>query len=169
MALVGISKTDTFEHVSDQDPCKRQVDEVARKDPEDPDSPMINTGKKIEVIDDGATVFKLGVLDVFLMGMIYDRSTTMRRTVDDTGEVSLSTAVNATNIECVRYGLRGWEHFPDEKGNDIPFVTEERLLGGRKYQAVTHACLNALGIRLISELADKIKTASEVTRAEAKN
>jgi hypothetical protein len=67
MALIGISVGATFEYVLDRDPCKKTV-EV----PVDPDDP--SQGRRTEtVIEDGAPVFTLGVLDVFVMGMIYDK------------------------------------------------------------------------------------------------
>ena len=167
MALVGISRTDTFTYVSNDDPCKR----VAAKTQPAPDggAPIL-TGEKVTIIDDGATRFKLGVLDVFLMGMIYDNSTKITRGIDDSSQVDFKTAVNATNIETVRFGLLGWEGFKQVgTNNDIAFVSEERIVMGRKYQAASDDMLNLLGIRLITELADQIKTASEVTKAEAKN
>jgi hypothetical protein len=166
MALVGISRTDTFEYVSNDDPCKRRVPKML---PGLASSlAVMMTGEDV-VIDDGATLFRLGVLDVFLMGMIYDKSTKISRSLDDGGDVSMHTSINATNIETVRYGLRGWEHFRDPNGSDIAFQTEKRIVMGRDYLACTDDMLQLLGVRLIGELAGKIKEASEVSKDEAKN
>jgi hypothetical protein len=156
---VGISVADAFDYVSNTDPCKRKVSDTS-------------TGitKTETVIDEGATVFRLGVLDVFLMGMIYDSSSIIGRGVDtDVGQIDVKTRLNATNIDAVRYGLRGWTHFPDAQGNDIQFTTVDRIVQGRTYKAVTDECLSRLGIQLISELGQQIKTASEVGKAETKN
>ena len=159
MALTGISIADAFDYVSDSDPCKRKVA-----------TSVDGTLKTETVIDDGATTFRLGVLDVFLMGMIYDSSSVIGRGVDtDVGQIDVKTRLNATNIDAVRYGLRGWTHFSDSAGNDIPFETVERIVQSRTYRAVTDECLARLGIRLISELGQQIKAASEVGKAETKN
>jgi len=57
MAVIGIVRSETFEYVLDSDPCKKRVElEVAR----------IEDGQKIahdEVIEEGATISTLGVLD----------------------------------------------------------------------------------------------------------
>ncbi len=166
MALTGISRSDVFDYVSNDDPCKRRV----QKSLPAPDggSPVLLAGEYDEFVEEGATTFKLGVLDVFLMGMIYDKSTSLSRSVEDTGEVRMLTSINATNIETVRFGLRGWEHFRDPKGGDIAFKDEKRIVMGREYQAASDDMLKLLGIRLIGELAGRIKEASEVTAAEAK-
>jgi hypothetical protein len=161
MALIGISRYETFDYVSDRDPCKRTV-----KVPIDPADASQGT-RDDTVIEEGATVFELGVLDVFLMSMIYDRASKFTRIESD--EVGYAAALNVSNVEAVRYGLQGWTHFTDEKGNDLPFKQVERIVQGRKYQACTDEVLQRLSIRLIAELAEKIKEASEVSKAEAKN
>ena len=166
MALVGISRSDSFDYVSNDDPCKRRVQ---RSLPSENGKARVLLDAFDVVVDDGATVFKLGVLDVFLMGMIYDRSTKISRSVEDSGEVAMHTSLNATNIETVRFGLRGWEHFRDAAGHDIAFKIEKRIVMGRNYDACSDDMLQLLGIRLIAELATAIKEASEVSKAEAKN
>jgi hypothetical protein len=161
MALIGISVGDVFEHVSDSDPAKQRVEVPV--DPEDP-----SKGSRTEiVIGQDATVFELGVLDVFLMGMIYDRATAISKADDDS--LGFSTRVNQTNIETVRYGLRGWRNFRDKHGAEIPFETTVQRIANRKYQVVTDECLNRLGIRRIRELGQQIKEYSEVQAAEEKN
>jgi hypothetical protein len=161
VALVGVSVSDTFEYVSNADPCKRKA-EV----PVDPEDASKGT-KSAVVIDPGATVFSLGVLDVFLMGWIYDKG--FSAGADEHGGVAIATRTNLTNIEAVTFGLRGWDNFADAKGNGIEFKTVDRFVNGRKYQAVTDECMNRLGIYRIQELGEEIKRASNVAKAEEKN
>src|SRR5271156_2417888 len=89
MALVGVTKDKTFVYVSDLDPCKTTQDV-----PVDPANPALGT-KKQEVILEGATKFTLCGLDVFLMGMIYDKSSSITRD-DIEGTSGLVTKMNAT-------------------------------------------------------------------------
>lgn len=163
MALVGISVAETFDYVSDGDPCKRRV-----AVPVDPDDPEKGT-RETTVIDDGATVFKLGGLDVFVYGRITDNASSITRSEDDTKPIDFKTRLNASNIEAVRYGLKGWKHFTDQAGNDVPFGTVKRIEDGREYIVVSNACLKRLGLRLIGELGSRIREASEVSKAEQKN
>jgi len=126
---------------------------------------------EITIVDEGATHFTLGVLDVFLMAHIYDKSTKLTRGMSEAGEdeVGIVTAVNATNIETVRYGLHGWTNLQDAGGNDLPFKTIKKIVAGREYTVCADETLSLLGIQLIGEIGQTIKTASEVGRAEAKN
>ena len=162
MALIGITRPETREYVSEGDPSR-----TVRKVPVDPADPAKGTREEI-VHEDGATIFELGVLDVFLMGMIYDRSTSITRG-GDSEDVGFQTKVNQTNIETVRFGLKGWRNFKSPTGGDIAFAAEQRFVNGRTYQAVSDDCLNQLGIRLIREFAQEIKANSEVRGHEAKN
>jgi hypothetical protein len=162
MALVGITRPEARDYVSETDPCRKTI-----QVPVDPADATKGTRDEI-VIEDGATVFELGVLDVFLMGMIYDKSTSITRG-SDSEDVGFQTRVNQTNIETVRYGLKGWRNFQDPAGGELAFAAEQRFVNGRAYQAVSDVCLNKLGIRLIRELAQEIKANSEVRGLEAKN
>lgn len=160
MALIGITRADTFDYVSETDPCRKTI--------RIPDEEHGEGTREEVLVEEGATVFELGVLDVFLMGMIYDKSTSITRH-EGSEDVGFQTRVNQTNIETVRFGLKGWRNFKNATGDDIPFVTEKRFVNGREYLQAADACLNALGIRLIRELGQEIKAKSEVTGHDAKN
>jgi hypothetical protein len=162
MALIGITRPETRDYVSESDPSR-----TVRIVPVDPKDAAKGTREEV-VVEDGATVFELGVLDVFLMGMIYDKSTSITRG-ESADDVGFQTRVNQTNIETVRYGLKGWRNFHDADRGEIGFTAEPRFVNGRAYQAVSDDCLNRLGIRLIRELAQEIKANSEVRGQEAKN
>ena len=162
MALIALSVADTIDYVSDKDPCK-----VPRQVPVDPSDPK--KGNRTEYdIEPGATVFKLAALDVFLMGMIYDNASTISGK-QGSDEVGINTRMNQTNIDAVRHGLVGFVNFSDKKGNAILFETQKAVIAGREYQVVADKVMNTLGIQLIAELAEKIKSISEVTVAEEKN
>jgi hypothetical protein len=149
MALVAMTTHDTVDYVSDLDPAKTK-----------------ENGK--DVIAEGATVFKLKPLDVFLMGHIYDNASVLRG-APGSQEVGIHTRVNQTNIETVRHGLAGLDNFADAKGNAIIFKTQKASVNGRPYDVVEDRIMNMLGVRLVAELADKVKSISEVTKAEEKN
>ena len=162
MALKGMNRGATKRYVSDLDPSKSR--ELVPVDADKPDGPK----QSVEKIDDGATVFVLGALDVHTMGRIYDSGSQMFSNGDQSG-VDIKTFVNRTNIEAVKFGLKGWENFQDENGNDIPFKTVKRNVNGRHYEVVADECLDHLSVQLSAELGQEIKALSEVTAAEAKN
>lgn len=162
MAIVGISKGDLVAYVSDDDPCKK-----IGKVPVDASDP--SKGLKEETqITEGATVFNIGGLDVFMMGWIYDRGQSITRDAVE-GEMGIQTKMNATAIEACRFGVRSWENFKDANGNDIEYKTNKRIVLGRDYVGLTDECLLTMGIRLVTELGNKIKEISNVTPADAKN
>lgn len=161
MALIGISRFDTVEYVSDQDPCKKKT-EV----PIDPKDPKKGMREQID-IEPGATKFKLSALDVFTMGRIYDNAQKVSHDVE--GGASVHTYLNQTNIEACQFGLKGWENFVDSEGQSIPFKTMKRNVHGRTYEIVADEAMKALGPQLAFELGSEIKRMSEVTAAEAKN
>jgi hypothetical protein len=163
MALLAMSTSHVEEFVSDMDPAKTRV-EV----PVDPNDP--NKGSRSEVkIGDDATVFRLRSLDVFLMGYIYDGASVLRGRQGDS-DIGIHTRVNQTNIDAVRFGLADIPgNFKDRHGHPIRFKTQKEIINGRSYDAVTPEVLNALGLRLIAEMAERIKEISSVTPDEEKN
>lgn len=162
MALIAMTVADTVEHVSDRDPAKKRT-----QVPVDPNDPGKGTREEV-TIEEGATVFYLGPLDVFLMGYIYDNASSLTgKQGDDT--VGIQTRVNQTNIDAVRHGLKGFKNFLDEKGNHCSFKSKKVTVNGREYEVADDATMQLLGIRLIQELADRIKEISEVSADEEKN
>ncbi len=162
MALIAMTVADTVEHVSDRDPAKTRT-----LVPVDPSDPGKGTREEIAIGED-ATVFYLSSLDVFLMGYIYDNASSLTgKQGDDT--VGIHTRVNQTNIDAVRHGLKGFKNFKDKKGNHVTFRTVKVSVNGREYEVADDATMQHLGIQLIQELADKIKSLSEVTADEEKN
>lgn len=110
-----------------------------------------------------ATRFTLGVLDVFIRARIFDGSTTINE------EGLLSLKHTQMNLESVKFGLRGWENFKDEKGNDIPFETVTQIVNGRKYEVVTDECLGRLNLPVISEIGQAIRDGNSLAEDVVKN
>ena len=160
--LIAMTTADTIDYVSDLDPSKRKT--KTPRDPNDLSKGMIESWE----IAEGATTFKLRGLDVFMMGVIYDNASSLQATE---GSVSygIQTKVNQTNIEAVRHGLIGFANFRNAKGDAVIYETQKAVVNGRPYDVVSDKVMNTMGIRLIQELAGKIKEISEVTPAEEKN
>lgn len=160
MALIAMTTHDTVDYVSDLDPSKKY------------DVPPADDGalpiERTFTVDEGATVFKLKPLDVFLMGHIYDSASIMRG-IPGSGDVGVQTKMNATNIEAVRHGLAGFVNFTDAKGGQVVFKTQKAVVNGRPYEVVDDSVMTKLGIRLVQELGQKVKAISEVGKAEEKN
>lgn len=162
MAIKALTLSDTFEYVSDMDPSKVKV--TIDVDPNDPKKGTVEDF----LIKEGATYFGLKPLDVFLMGHIYDTANLMTGRQGVT-EVQMMTRINQTNIDAVRFGLAYFKNFKDDDGNDCKVKTVKVQVNGREYDAVSDDTLKLLSIKLIQELAEKIKDASEVDKDEEKN
>ncbi len=162
MALVAMTVSDTVEYVSDLDPAKSK-----QQVPIDASDPSKGTTEKV-VIGEGATVFTLKPLDVFLMSSIYDNASDISGK-QGSDEVGIRTKVNQTNVEAVRYGLAGLKNFHDARGNQVIFRSKKMWNGGKQYHVADDTVLSALGLRLMTELADQIKKISDISPAEEKN
>jgi len=157
-----MTTSDTVEYVSDRDPAKTKQTVFV-----DPADPAKGTVEKT-VVGEGATVFVLKPLDVFLMSWIYDNASALTGK-QGTDEVGIQTKVNQTNLDAVRHGLSGFRNFQDSKGAHVLFKTKKAIINSREYTVVDDDTMSCLGIKLISELADKIKEISDVSTGEEKN
>jgi len=157
-----MSVADSIRYVSDMDPAKTKV--WVHVNPDDPESPK----NEVEKIEADATIFHLGALDVFLMGHIYDNASSLTGR-EGSDEVGIHTRVQQTNLETVRFGLKGWENFKAADGSDLKYTTTKLNKNGRSYVTASDEVLNALGVQLIQELAGKIKELSTVSKAQSKN
>jgi hypothetical protein len=162
MALTAMTTADLVEYVSDLDPAKQK--KFVPIDPTDPKKGEVET----EVIGEDATVFKLRPLDIFLMGHIYDNASILRGE-SGSNEIGIHTRVNQTNIDAVRFGLAGIQNFKDNRGNTVHFKTQKAVVNSREYDVAHDDVMNRFGVRLVADLAQKIKTISEVTGIEEKN
>jgi hypothetical protein len=162
MALVAMTVSDTTDYVSDMDAAKSK-----QQVPIDPDDHSKGTTEQI-VIGEGATVFTLKPLDVFLMSWIYDNASDISGK-QGSSEVGIRTKVNETNIQAVRHGLAGLKNFHDSKGSPIIFRTVKVFVGGKQYTVADDSVLQALGLKLVTELAEQIKRRSDVGAGEEKN
>jgi hypothetical protein len=163
MALVAMTTADTVDFVSNMDPCKKKT-----QVPLDPENLELGTKEEV-TIEDGASVFKIAPLEVFLMGHIYDNASILRGKQGD-AEIGIHTRINQTNIDAVRFGLRGIpDNFRDKHGKQIRFETEKETINGRQYQVVKSHVLDKLGIVLIQEMSQVIRDISSVSGVEEKN
>ncbi|WP_113155966.1 hypothetical protein [Nitratireductor sp. OM-1] len=162
MALIAMTVSDTVEHVSVKDPAR-----TVTKVPVDENDPSKGMRDQVNIAD-GATKFFLKPLDVFLMGYIYDNASSLSGK-EGSDEIGIKTRVNQTNIDAVRHGLAGFQNFLDAKGTHIKFSTVKIAVNGREYEVADDETMKKLGIRLIQELAARIKEISEVSAEEEKN
>jgi hypothetical protein len=162
VALVAMTTADVVDYVSDRDPAKKA--RTVLVDPTDPSKGEIVTKE----VGDGATVFGLKALDVFLMGYIYDTASVLERD-QNSSKIGIHTRVNQTNIDAVRFGLATVRNFKKKDGSQVVVKTLKESINGREYEAVTPDVLTCLGIELIGELAGKIKEISSVSAEEEKN
>jgi hypothetical protein len=153
MAVKALTLGETFEYVSEKDPCKvKQTIEIVEGDP--------SKGTIDDwVIKEGATVFGLKPLDVFLMGYIYDNANTLTSR-QGSDVVGIQTRINASNIDAVRFGLAYFKNFQLPDGSEAKVSFVDRNVNGRDYKAASDDTLQLLGIQLIQELAEKIGRAS---------
>jgi hypothetical protein len=107
--------------------------------------------------------FKIGVLDVFVRTYLDDTHSTVEHMVDDVPVTD--TVIHDKFLNFVRFGLRGWTNFKNFKGEDVPFVTEDKVfprLGKRT--VVSDECLRKLDIKWSFEIGLAIIGLNKVSR-----
>jgi len=162
MALIAMTTSETITYVSDKDPAKKKTTTFL-----DPTAPSKGETISSEIGSD-ATIFRLRPLDVFLMGYIYDNASELSGRQDSI-EIGIRTKINQTNIEAVRHGLVGFSNFFDKNGKEVRFEANTIKINDREYSIASDATMKLLGIQLIQELAEQIKSISEVSAEEEKN
>lgn len=116
------------------------------------------------------TTFEIGTLDSRVYAMLRDKGTTV--TVNPTAmsdEVDSQINMNIVHFEACIYGLKGWDNFQDDDGNDIEFATLKRNHGGVSYVVADPRCVKRLPGAVIQELGAEIMQANELSEVEAKN
>lgn len=117
-----------------------------------------------------ATTFKLGTIDSRVMGKLRDDATSFA--VNPTApeeEVDVSVGQNQLYYLVCQFGIKLWTKLHDENGNEIPFRTQKRNMGGKSYTIVADDGLCRVPQEVIAEIGQKLLNANEVTREEAKN
>ncbi len=114
-----------------------------------------------------ATRFTIGAIDAFVSAYVFDRTLTF--TENEAGGVATAQVrMSEANLEAVRFGLRGWENLKDDRGDDVPFTTADRIVMGKKYVTVADDGLARLSQDLVRELASAIRSINEVAPDDAK-
>lgn len=117
-----------------------------------------------------ATRFEIGTLDSRVYGRLKDMATSL--TVDpSSANEEVVTNINANDVafHTVLHGLRGWENFSGPDGKPIKFKTTKRTVGANSYTIADPELVKLIPEVVISELADEIRKANELSETEAKN
>lgn len=117
-----------------------------------------------------ATVWHLGTLDSRTSGRIKDQAT--KFVVDPNApEEEVSTVVNTSevNYQRVQYGLKGFDNFQDDAGNDVKFTTRTKRHGNVEYKIVSDEVMKQIPGAILAELAAKIDEGNELSVVQAKN
>ena len=118
-------------------------------------------------IGDGATVFKLRKLDVFLKGYIYDNASRCARRA---GLRQDRHPDPRQPDEYRRRASRPRRHreFRRQPAAPSPSRRQKVVVNGRPYDVVSDEVMNTLGIRLIQELANRSRTCPRSPRPRKK-
>lgn len=160
MALIGLSKFETFQYISVSDGSRVYYPEGHE---------MENQLNEEASIENGATVFLLGALSVEERAYIIDRTGVVQEFDEQTGQTRLIHRAGTRNVEACRFGIRGWSNFPDKDGNDIPFKTINRSLNGVDRAVPSPESMGALTVALITEIGTVILERNALTETTRKN
>jgi hypothetical protein len=118
------------------------------------------------------TIFKLGVIDSITRAGIRDKRFEWTGAADSVAglQPQMKSNIHKVNVEYVRYGLRGWENFVNERGEPVQFETESEVgPGGVVRTVVKESLLQLIPSHIIDELADEIARDNTLTEDDQKN
>ena len=147
--ITGLSLDTTLDFVSEFDPSK-------------PDA----KGKK--TVEGDPTVFKLMTLDSRVMGHLRDMATRMSINPNAAPDENVDTevAMNEVAFQVCQFGVGGAAPFQDQDGSDIPWKTQKRNLRGKSYTIASETIIARLPLRVIAELATKLREINNMGELE---
>lgn len=107
------------------------------------------------------TYFLIGPVDKDTQNKLIDRTQVQEMTAD--GGIRIVSRGAEINSDWCRAGLKGWENFKDEKGQDIPYKTASYLMYGKSIIAMSDESLAALPTHIIAWLGQEIMTINTMT------
>lgn len=114
-----------------------------------------------------ATVWEYGVLDSRVMGHLKDLSTRMKiKPGEGQEEVDTHIDTNEVAFQTVQFGCTGFKNFKSAKGGDIEFATTKRSLRGKSYSILKDSIVEQIPGDVLTEFAEKIRSANEVGEKE---
>jgi len=124
-------------------------------------------GKQIE----GAspTVFTLGTLTARVQVYLRDQATKFRPDPDNEDKVVAEFSPNAAAYETVRFGLKSWDGFTDDTGNELKLSFVDKQLAGRTYKVVDEDSMDLLHADVIRELSEELTKVNTLSETESKN
>ena len=123
------------------------------------------------------TVFHLGVLDSALSTYLWDSLMAWKRPNNGQDPEGPGSMVVMNKFqrdrEVVKFGLKGWDNFQDEKGADIPFdpklhTKSYPVQGVGNRTGLSHIALDLLK-PFLTELAEQIESDNILTEQDEKN
>lgn len=106
------------------------------------------------------TEWQIGSIDASIRGMIGDNAITWLQTENGTQMVNKQSQ---RNFEVCRFGLKGWDRFPNGKGGDVEYKQVPRIVNGRAYMVVDDEVLNLIPTPVVAEIAEKIMALNTAT------
>jgi hypothetical protein len=102
--------------------------------------------------DDPKTVWKISAVDSIAVS------------------ISVGSGRSAEDMtELVRFGLKGFENFPDSEGKPIVFETQPLSVKGELYQVVARKVLKQIPVSYLLELGTRILALSTLSEDQRKN
>lgn len=115
---------------------------------------------------EGATTFRLKGLDARVMAKLRDDALVYRVSGDAKdldAEAEARMAGNQLSFNVCQFGIDGWDNLLDEEtGDEIPYKTKTRHLGGKSYEVVDPDVLGRIHPKIIAELAREIRGGNEL-------
>lgn len=121
------------------------------------------------------TVWIIGELDAYTMARLSDQflDIGIEQAEDGDPEKATSSLKNMRMfewaIEVCRYGIKDWENFKDQSGNDIQFHSKTEFRNGVETSFLDPEILKRVPMNVLQEIATAIRDTNTVSEKEVKN
>lgn len=161
MAIRALKLDETWDYVSKLDDCRLVYkEEGPRKGQTDVQASEEN----------GATVWQLGVLTSRISGLLSDKATRLRGSMDPSAgpdEACLEIDPNSKAYRVVQHGLRGLRNFKDHTDADVVYGTTVAAVAGSSWNLVSPYIMDRIPAAVLRELSEEIETRNTVGEDEA--
>ena len=162
MAIRALRLDETWDYVSKLDDCRVVYkEEGPRKGQTDVQASEEN----------GATVWVLGVLTSRISGLLSDKATRLRGSMDPSAgpdEACLEIDPNSKAYRAVQHGLKGFRNFVDPlTGGDVAHDTTVAAVAGSSWNLVSAHIMDRIPAAVLRELCEEIESRNTVGEEEA--
>lgn len=123
--------------------------------------PFYSSFEDTDTPENEKTKWLIGAVDVGIRSHIQDYSISWVQQPD--GSMQMVNRGSYRDMEMCRFGLKGFENFPDDRGGIVMPKMEKRIMFGKEYDVMSDDVLNKIPGPVLAEIANRIIAVNTAT------